>query len=69
MAGDSERERETRDGEGLSEVEADKRWGVGWGKQNNLTVDKKKNEIREGWKGRKGRKVAAGGPRHCGGGS
>lgn len=45
--------------------------GGGWGgrKQNNPTVDKKKNEIREGWKGRKGRKVAAGGPRHCGGGS
>lgn len=67
MAGDSERELETRGGEGLSEVEADKWWG-GWGegKKKNQTVDEKKNEIREGWKGRK---AAAGGPRHCGGGS
>lgn len=68
MAGDSERELETRGGEGLSEVEADKRWGGVWGggKKKNPTVDKKKNEIREGWKGRK---AAAGGPWHCGGGS
>lgn len=38
----------------------------GGGKKKNPTVDEKKNEIREGWKGRK---AAAGGPRHCGGGS